>query len=41
MSNDKKITQLLSKSNQAKIPFTWYRHNPIYIFPSEINAKKL
>ncbi len=33
-SSEGKLTELLSKSNQAKAPFTWYRHNQIYIFPS-------
>ena len=37
---DSKITNLLSKSNQAKPPFSFYRTAPIYIFPANITISK-
>ena len=37
---DSKITNLLSKSNQAKPPFSYYRTAPIYIFPANIAISK-
>ena len=37
---DSKITNLLSKSNQAKPPFSYYRTAPIYIFPANITISK-
>lgn len=37
---DSKITNLLSKSNHAKPPFSYYRHSPIYIFPANISIAK-
>ncbi len=40
-TSESKLTGLLSKSNQAKAPFIWYRHSPIYIFPAEITIAKL
>ena len=38
--SDSKISNLLSKSNQARPPFSYYRHNPIYIFPANITLNK-
>lgn len=37
---DSKISSLLSKSNQAKPPFSYYRHSPIYLFPANITLSK-
>lgn len=37
---DSKISNLLSKSNHAKPPFSYYRHFPIYIFPANITVSK-
>lgn len=37
---DSKIISILSKSNQAKPPFSYYRHSPIYIFPTNITLSK-
>jgi hypothetical protein len=37
---DSKLGSLLSKSNQARPPFSYYRHSPIYIFPANITLSK-
>lgn len=37
---DSKISNLLSKSNQAKPPFSYYRTAPIHIFPANITVNK-
>ena len=37
---DSKISSLLSKSNQARPPFSYYRHAPIYLFPANITLSK-
>lgn len=37
---DSKLGSLLSKSNQARPPFSYYRHSPIYIFPANITLAK-
>jgi hypothetical protein len=37
---DSKLSSLLSKSNQAKAPFSYYRHSPIYLFPANISVEK-
>jgi hypothetical protein len=37
---DSKISTLLSKSNQARPPFSYYRHSPIYLFPANITLSK-
>lgn len=38
--SDSKLGSLLSKSNQARPPFSYYRHSPIYIFPANITISK-
>jgi hypothetical protein len=38
--SDSKISNLLSKSNHAKPPFSYYRHAPIYIFPATLTLNK-
>lgn len=37
---DSKLNNLLSKSNHAKAPFSYYRHAPIHIFPANISIDK-
>ncbi len=38
--SESKLGSLLSKSNQARPPFSYYRHSPIYIFPANITLAK-
>jgi hypothetical protein len=38
--SDSKLTNLLSKSNQARPPFSYYRTAPIHIFPANITISK-
>lgn len=38
--SDSKLSNLLSKSNQARPPFSYCRNSPIHIFPANITIEK-
>jgi hypothetical protein len=38
--SESKITNLLSKSNHARPPFSYCRHAPIYTFPANLTVTK-